>query len=173
MQNKSASLLEQDFTSLYRELAPKVLNYLIRLGEDRDGAEEILQETFYSVLAKMASFQGRSSPATWVYKIATNKFIDRRRKAWNKVYTDSRLVEVTPSNAPSPERQCLLSEEARKLQEALYGLPPDQKTALILVRFEGMKYREAAEVLEVRLSTVRMRVYKGLLAIKRSLGEPY
>jgi len=47
-------------------------------------------------------------------------------------------------------------------------LPQAQKTALILVRFEGLKYREAAEVLNVSLSTVRMRVYNGLLKLTKS-----
>lgn len=171
MHGYSAQLTEQDFADVYRELAPRILRYLMRFCGDWDMAEELLQETFLAMYAHRASFQGRCSPATWAYKIATNKLIDRRRNAWSKVHTDVHLAETTPSSSPSPEKQAIMTEDVFRLQKALEELPSKQKAALFLVRFEGLKYREAAEVLDVSLSTVRMRVYYGLLALKRSLGE--
>jgi len=171
MHGYSAQLLEQDFSDVYRELAPRILRYLMRFCGDWDMAEELLQETFLAMYAHRASFQGRCSPATWAYKIATNKLVDRRRNAWSKVDADSEHVETIICSSPDPEKQTIMDEDVRRLQKALEELPAKQKSALFLVRFEGLKYREAAEVLDVSLSTVRMRVYYGLLALKRSLGE--
>lgn len=171
MPKQSPQLPREDFPALYGELAPRILHYLLRLCGNEDMAKEILQETFLAMYTHRASFQGRCSPATWAYKIATNKLIDRRRNAWGKVNVDSQMVEDTPCPNPNPEKQAIMNEDVQKLHRALETLSVEQKTALILVRFEGMKYREAAEVLDVSLSTVRMRVYYGLLALKRSLGE--
>ena len=170
MPKQSPQLPREDFPALYRELAPRILQYLLRLCTNQDMAEGILQETFLAMYTHRTSFQGRCSPATWAYKIATNKLIDRRRNAWDKVNIDSQVLEATPCLNPSPEKQAIMNEDAQRLHNALKTLSEEQKTALILVRFEGMKYREAAEVLDVSLSTVRMRVYYGLLALKRSLG---
>ncbi len=169
MQNSSARISGNDFAALYQELAPKIWRYLKRLCRDRHLAEEILQETFLAMYQNHTTFEGRSSLATWAYRIATNKVIDSSRSAWSKTDTDSRLLEIVPDTNPGPEKQAIMAQEAQRLWDALDRLPQLQKTALILVRFEGLKYREAAEVLDVSLSTIRMRVYRGLLALKGSL----
>ncbi len=170
MHNVSTQLAGKDFTALYQELAPRILRYLMRICQDTDLAEDILQETFLSMYKNRAGFQERSSVATWAYKIATNKLIDRRRSFWVKVNSDSALMEKIPCHSLNPERKAIVAQEIQKLKDALDNLPIHQKTALLLVRVEGLKYRVAAEVLNVSLSTVRMRVYRGLLALKGSLG---
>lgn len=169
MKGCSEQLPGQGFGAVYQDLAPKILRYVLRLCGNSEMAEEIVQETFLAMYTHLDSFQGRSSVATWAYKIATNKFIDHRRNAWAKVATDSERMEKIPCNVPNPEKQILFQEEVQRLRTAWEKLPPEQKTALHLVRFEGLKYREAADVLETNLTTVRMRVYYGLLALKRSL----
>lgn len=171
MKNQATQLPWQDFTALYREIGPKILRHVMRLCANKDVAEEILQETILAMYTHRHSFQGRSSVATWAYRIATNKWIDHSRRAWNKVRFDSPFIQRAPDCGPSPEQQVIMNEDGQKLRQALDQLPPEQKAALYLVRFEGLKYREAAEILKVSLSTVRMRVYYGLLALKRSLGE--
>lgn len=173
MKNHSAQLHRQDFTTLYQDLAPKILRYIMRLCGNSDVAEEILQETFLAMYTHLPSFQGRSSLSTWAYKIATNKLIDHHRNHWGKINVDSELLERTACKSPNPEKQAMVNEDVHRMQQALEKLPVQQKTALYLVRFEGLTYREAAEILNVGLPTVRMRVYYGLLALKRSLGESH
>lgn len=169
MQNNSSNQAAgHDFAALYQELAPRIWRYLRRVCRDRHLAEEILQETFLAMYENRTSFEGRSSLATWAYRIATNKVIDKNRSAWSKADSDSRLLETVPDHNPGPEKQAIMAQEVQRLRDALDRLPQSQKTALILVRFEGLKYREAAEVLNVSLSTVRMRVYKGLLTLTKS-----
>lgn len=159
------------FTLFYWRTAAGIYAYLHRLCGCPHLAEDLLQETFLAVFRGLADFKGQSSPRTWLYAIATNKFRDHCRNRWGRVELDSESLEALPSPGPLPVEEVIQREESRRICEAVLALPPELRTALLLVRFEEMKYREAAEVLGTTLSTVRMRVHRAHCILAETLGE--
>jgi RNA polymerase sigma-70 factor (ECF subfamily) len=159
------------FTLFYRQAAAGIYAYLYRLCGCPHLAEDLLQETFLAVFRGLADFKARSSPRTWLYAIATNKFLDHCRNRWGKVQLDSESIEALPSSGPVPLEELIEKEESRRIHEAILALPPELRTALLLVRFEELKYREAAQILGISLSTVRMRLHRALCILAQTLGE--
>ena len=78
---------------------------------------------------------------------------------------DGTLTENRRSDDPPPDEVAGRNEQAARVRRAVDSLPDDQRAALTLVRFNGMKYREAADVLGVTLETIRMRVHRAHLAL--------
>lgn len=159
------------FTLLYRQTAAGVHAYLHRLCGCSRLAEDLLQETFLAVFKGLADFQARSSPRTWLYTIATNKFRDHFRNRRGKVEIDPERLELLPSPGPAPLEAAIQREECRRIGEEILALPPELRAALLLVRFEGLKYRQAAEALGTTLATVRMQVHRAHRLLAQTLGE--
>jgi RNA polymerase sigma-70 factor, ECF subfamily len=159
------------FTLFYRQTAAGIYAFLYRLCGCPHLAEDLLQETFLAVFRGLADFKARSSPRTWLYTIATNKFRDHYRNKWGKVELDSESLAALPSSGPLPLEEAIQREESRRIHEAILALPPTLRTALLLVRFEELKYREAAQILGTTLSTVRMRVHRAHCILAQTLGE--
>jgi RNA polymerase sigma-70 factor (ECF subfamily) len=158
------------FTQFYWQTAPGIYAYLHRLCGCPHVAEDLLQETFLAVYKGLADFKGHSSPRTWLYTIATNKFRDHCRNRWGKAELGSEWIEALPSPAPLPLDEVIQREESRRIQEAVLALPLELRTALLLVRFEELKYREAAQILGTTLGTVRMRVHRAHCLLAQALG---
>lgn len=158
------------FTLLYQQTAPGIHAYLKRLCGCPHLAEDLLQETFLAAFRGLTDFKARSSQRTWLYAIATNRFLDHRRNRWGRVEIDSEKLETMASNGPTPLEAAIRREESRQIREAILALPPELRATLLLVRFEGLKYREAAEVLGTTLATVRMQVHRAHRILAQTLG---
>ena len=157
----------QAFHVLYERHAGALRCYLLRLARSSHTADDLTQEAFLRALNGLNSFSGNCSFKTWVYCIATNLLKDQLRKQGMPMaelgsHTDS---ELTPLGLA--ER----NEEARRVREAVEALPWELRAPLVLVRLEGMKYREAAEVLGITLEALRMRVHRAYVALAVSLRE--
>jgi RNA polymerase sigma-70 factor (ECF subfamily) len=159
------------FSLFYRQTAPDIHAYLRRLCGSPHLAEDLLQETFLAAFRCLADFEGRSSPRTWVHAIATNKFRDYLRNRWGKVDIDSEKLDALPSIEHAPLEAAIQGEECRRTRGAISALPPELRAPLLLVRFEGMKYRDAAQVLGITQATVRMRIHRAHRILAQTLGE--
>jgi len=81
------------------------------------------------------------------------------------------VLEQIPHGEPQPLEAAIQREECRRVHEAILALPPELRATLVMVRFEGLKYREAAEVLGTTTATVRMQVHRALRLLAQKLGE--
>lgn len=160
----------EEFTLLYQRTAAGIYAYLYRLCGCRHLAEDLLQETFLTVFRSMGDFKARSSIRTWVYAIATNKFRDHCRNKRRTVEIDPDILETRPAPGPEPLEAMIRREDSLRVRQAVQTLPPELKATLLLVRFEGLKYREAAEVLGTTQATVRMQVHRAHRILARTLG---
>ena len=84
---------------------------------------------------------------------------------------DESPVHFVPAAGDTPDATAIRSQNASVLQEALARLPEDQRTAIILKEYHGLKFREIAEILETPESTVKSRLYHGLESLAKSLGH--
>jgi RNA polymerase sigma-70 factor (ECF subfamily) len=155
-----------------------VYNLVCRLMNDPAEAADIVQEVFLKVFRSVASFQGKSSLKTWIYRIAVNEAYNHRR--WFSRHHRQQLSLATDSEAPvyvekltDPGRsplQRVSDQETRKLVEAaLDQLSPKFRAAVVLRDIEDLSYEEIASVLEISLGTVKSRIMRGREALREIL----
>ena len=163
-------------TSAYEALVARyereLFSYLRRYVGNAEMAEDVFQATFLQVYVKRDRFEAGRRFRPWLYTIATNQAIDaqRRNRRHRMVSLDQRagnddegdLMSVVSSTGPTAVEN-LEDEEAREwVRGAVDGLPETLRAALILVYHQGLKYREAADVLGIPVGTVKSRLHAAL-----------
>jgi RNA polymerase sigma factor (sigma-70 family) len=150
----------------------RVYRLAYRLTGNPHDAEDLTQEVFVRVFRSLSSY----TPGTfegWLHRITTNLFLDQaRRKARIRFDAlaedaDSRL----PGRAPSPDAAVadgLLDDD---VESALSALPPEFRAAVVLCDIEGLSYEEIADVLGVKLGTVRSRIHRGRTMLRSALAH--
>jgi RNA polymerase sigma-70 factor (ECF subfamily) len=159
------------FTLLYRQTAAAIHAYLYRLCGCPHLTADLLQETFLAAFRGLADFKGHASPRTWLYIIATNKFRDHCRNHSRRAEVAPEKMETLATPGPAPLEAAIQGEERRRIREAILVLAPELRATLLLVRFEGLKYREAAEALGTTTAAVRMQVHRAHRLLAQTLGE--
>ena len=146
---------------------------LVLCGNPWD-ADDLAQETFMILARQGASFGGRSSVYTWLYGILLN--LDRReRRRWGMRRRKLRLLwdSHPKQDAVSPRSDA--ATEVKEWNHSLWArvaqLPDGQRQALVLRFSEGLRYEEIAEVMQCPLGTVKSRIFHGLGALRRLMGE--
>jgi RNA polymerase sigma-70 factor (ECF subfamily) len=149
------------FEMLEKDYGDRIFRFCYRLCGHREDAEDLAQEALILAWKSLPQFQGRSSLATWLYRIALNRWRRTRRPP----PSDADFDEATAAD-PTANRLLRLS-----LDRAMAELPETLRTAFVLVKAEGLKYREAAEVLDVPQGTVQSRVHEATLRLRALLSE--
>ena len=148
-----------------------IQRYLVFLGVSADVAQEIVQETFLKLHEHLLGHGDRTNLRAWLYRVAHN-LARNAQSAHRTSKTDSLPDPAGPyelrSNGVSAEEALLAEEQSRCLREAMEQLSPAQKEALVL-RTQGLKYREIAEVLNVSISAVGENIQRGLERLKELL----
>ena len=152
----------------------ELYSYLRRYLGNAEMAEDVFQAAFLSVHLKRDSFEEGRRFRPWLYTIATNAAIDarRRNKRHRMVSLDTpreqdnedvgRLVNLLESSDPDPANSVVDSERRRLVRATLDQLPESMNAVIQLVYYQGMKYREAAEVLEIPVGTVKSRLHAAI-----------
>jgi len=162
VQRQDAAAFE---TLLDRHLAP-LGRFLFRLSGNRADAEDLAQETFLRIWREARRWQpGRVRFTTWLYRIAHNLAIDRHRK--NREVASAEPPEVAADSTPHDE--LALDERGRRVRNAIAALPERQRTALLLVHFQGLSNGDAAEILDVSVDALESLLSRARRSLKRSL----
>ena len=161
---------EFQFQEIYDTFRPKVLRYLTRLVGEHD-AEDLTQEVFVKIDRKVGTFRGDAQLSTWVYRIATNTALDRlrsvsyRREARTDPLDDEVETDCDASRqideAPSIEQQVMRREMHQCFGRFVRGLPAKYRTVIILSELAEMSNQEIAEILNLSLDTVKIRLHRG------------
>lgn len=169
------------FEALVKRYERELYNYLRRFLGNQAMAEDAFQATFMQVHLKCHLFDESRKVRPWLYTVATNQAIDiqRRNKRHRLVSLDrpnrvqhdelGSLMDLLASGEAGPGEGLEQSERKKWVRDAVAELPEQLGSAVRLVYFRGMKYRDAADVLEVPVGTVKSRLHA---AIKR-LGEAW
>ena len=152
------------FSECYRQHGDRMYRFCFRLSGSVSDAEDLTQEVFLAAFQGQARFQGRASVQTWLYRIALNCWRQSRRRP----QLDTTMLEDMVHTGPSLEQSVT---DSLALTCALAALPPDLREAFLLVRAEGLTYREAAQVLDAPQGTVQWRVYEASRRLRVLLTE--
>lgn len=146
------------------------------LGNAAD-AEDAAQDVFIKVFKRLNNFRPEAALYTWLYRIAVNTCIDRRRKPFFLSFFhaddpgDGADIgfNALQTDDPSPEQLVESQQISQEIQRALKKLPPKLRAAIVLKEIEGLKYEEISEVLEISLGTVKSRISRAREELKRAL----
>ncbi len=136
---------------------------------DRVEAADIVHETFISAWERAASFRENLSLRAWLYTIGRNKAIDRLRKSRREVLRDP--DPTIPDLDPNPEQVALVSEDTSRVRECVEKLSATHRNVVSLAFFEGLPYREIAEIEGVNEGTVKSRIFHAKKLLMHCLSQ--
>ena len=159
-----------------------LFRFAFRLLQRTEDARDVCQETFLRILTRSERYRVGARFSTWMYQIALNLCRDqvRRRSRWRLRIVDPSRREDAPEegesaeaalDAPLPDEALEARRRERAVREALQGLSPEQREVVFLKEYEGLKFREIADVLGCPESTVKSRMYVALDTMRRSLSR--
>jgi RNA polymerase sigma-70 factor (ECF subfamily) len=144
------------------------------IGREED-ARDVCQETFLRAFRALPAFRGQAKFSSWLYRIALNLCHDwlrrQRRAPVVQAPDDVDLDELAAATGPCESIEDLVARKnlGRLVECAVAQLPQEQRTAIILKEYHGLTFQEIADLVGCPLSTVKTRVYQGLLVLRREL----
>src|SRR6201997_852630 len=156
--------------SLYSQieaLIPRLRRYARAMVHDPVAADDLVQDCLVRALGKIHLWERGTDLRAWLFTILHNQHISLARQAARQRDV-AELQKYKPGSAPSPSQMVRL--ELRDLERAIARLPEEQRSVILLVGLEGMRYEEVAEVLDVPVGTVRSRLSRGREALRRLMG---
>lgn len=169
------------FDELVHRYEKELYSYLRRYLDDAAMAEDVFQATFLQVHLKSDRFEEDRKFRPWLYTIATNQAIDaqRRNKRHRMVSLDRRnrhgqeddvgaLLDLLVNSEPGPAAELEGVERRNWIREAVSNLPEQLRAAVTLIYYQGLKYREAAEVLSVPVGTVKSRLHTAITKLNEA-----
>lgn len=149
---------EAAFSALFERFQAPIVNYIYRLVSDWEVANDLAQDTFLKAYNALPRTDESLQISPWLYRIATNTALDslRRRKRITWVPFKFELEPEELHSDPAPRQA-----ESDAIQRALAQVPHDQRTCLVLNMYQGLSYKEIAEVLGISTNLVAVRIYRG------------
>jgi len=170
------------FTLLVDKYKQPVLSLIYRMVRDAIEAEDLAQNVFLQVYKSAARYQVASKFSTWLFTIARNLSLNeiRRRSrhpadsldATHPEQEDQPLHQFEDHKTFSPPESLLQSELQEKIEQAMRGLPENQRTAILLCRRDDLSYEDIAKVLGCSVSATKSLIHRGRETLKEKL-KPY
>ena len=176
---------EQAIADLAEAYGPKINQLALRYLRNTEDAEEVTQDVLYKVFRKVGSFRGDAALSSWIYRITFNTAMSRLRALRSQrtqevvrpeplQNADAAAVSTTP-DVPDPsglaDEQLLRSQVRRRVLRAILALPAIYRAPVMLRDIQGMSTEEASAVLHVKDQTLKSRLHRGRLILRRQLAD--
>ena len=161
------------FAEVFAALAPRLRQFLCRLGGNPDIAEDLTQETFLRMHHARGSFARGKQVTPWAYAIARNCFISHARSGKAKLARasiTSEHVELPGGGSNSVEEESMARQSAEVVQRALAGMTPARREAFVLLRYEGLSVAAAAEVVGISEGALKIRAFHAYEILRAALA---
>ena len=159
------------FNLLMMRWQGKVYRFTYRYFADSDDAKEITQKTFITVYQKLDTLDDPGKFSSWMYRVANNLCLDELKRAGRRKAQPLENVIETPNGNGTPAKDLESKELGEVLHKAMMLLPDEQRVVIIFKEFEGLKFREIAEILDEPENTVKSRMYYGLRSLREILKK--
>ena len=162
------------FEELVRRYEKRVYAVALRSSGSPEDAADIVQVVFLRAWRSIESFRGDSGFSTWLFRITMNMCVDFARHKHAQPRTQSMVDEEEnerpmPDTAPTPEEHLENRELGRELAAALEEISEEHRRIVLLRDVSGMSYTEIAEVLEISEGTVKSRLSRARIALRKVL----
>lgn len=156
-----------------------VFSFSMRVCGQREDAEDTMQEVLLKSVPHLPKFDSPKALVVWLYKVAKNRCLMSRRRSKFAPNPDLSLEELMPDRKEleqlgtdgsiNPEAFAIRSQEAGRLRNAIQQLPPQYRIVLVLRDMEGLTDEEVAEITGLRSGTVRVRLHRARLFVRKEL----
>src|SRR5260370_218490 len=155
-----------------------VFSFSMRVCGQREDAQDTMQEVLLKSVPHLPKFDSPKALVVWLYKVAKNRCLMSRRRSkfapkqelsLEELMPDRKELETTAQLGINPEDFAIRSQEARSLREAIQRLPPQYRIVLVLRDMEGLTDEETAEITGLRAGTVRVRLHRARLFVRKEL----
>ncbi len=160
-----------------------VFSFSMRVCGQRQDAEDTMQEVLLKSVPHLAKFDSPKALVVWLYKVAKNRCLMSRRRSKFAPSRELSLEELMPDRREleklsaeggiNPERFAIRSEEAGMLREAIQKLPAQYRIVLVLRDMEGLTDEDVAEITGLRAGTVRVRLHRARLFVRKELMKAW
>jgi RNA polymerase sigma-70 factor (ECF subfamily) len=156
-----------------------VYNFSFKVCRDRDKAEHIMQETFFSMIKSLHQFDGHSKLSTWLYRIVSNHCLMLARKDKSRTFisidNDDDLYEdkYTADWSSIPNQNIENTELKNILDESINKLSPEYRIVFLLRDVEGLSTEETAEMTELSVPAVKSRLHRARAFLRKELNEAF
>jgi RNA polymerase sigma-70 factor, ECF subfamily len=174
--------------SALRDLAEaygsKIYQLAFRYLRNKEDAEEVMQDVLFKVYRKVGAFRGDAALSSWIYRITFNAAMSRLRTAkYQRTQNDELSITATDADEGSPSRyeiadwsdmadeRVFRSQLRRKVFSAILSLPAIYRAPVMLRDIQGMSTEEASEILRVKDQTLKSRLHRGRLILRRQLAD--
>lgn len=162
------------FGALVEHYQDAIFNLALRMTGNREDAGDVAQNVFLNAFRKVASFEGRASLATWLYKIAVNQSMSVHRKSAKREHLsvtgddDDRATDF-PGDAPAPDQRLEQADELRLVERALAELDAEHRAVVLLRDMEGLDYSAIAEAADCSVGTVKSRLHRARFELREKI----
>lgn len=169
----------ESFETLIQRYEKKAFCLATRYTRSNEDAEEVLQDVFTTVFRKIASFEGRSSFASWFYRITVNTGLMKLRKRRRERFAlldDPELGALALENTPhgdDPEENYSRREMMHKLITATDALPREYQSVFILRDVDGLTSKEVGRVLNISVPAVKSRLHRARLMLREIFEDKW
>jgi RNA polymerase sigma-70 factor (ECF subfamily) len=169
-----------EFARLVDQYSTKIYHLALKMLNDEQDAEDILQETFIKASRSFTGFESRSSLATWLYRIAVNEALMLMRKRRPDIVSTDLDVETEDGQMEPiqivdwcclPERELLSGETKKVLNLAIEKLPKSLLTVFTLRDLNGLSIKETASALNLTETAVKTRLLRARLRLRAELSS--
>ncbi|WP_019241258.1 MULTISPECIES: sigma-70 family RNA polymerase sigma factor [Bacillus] len=147
-----------DLDEIFKLHVKDVYRYLFSLSRDHHTAEDLVQEAFYRAYIQLQDYE-ISNIKAWLFKVAYHAFIDYQRKRKRLVISED--IFLNESDLHSPESAFIEKESFHLLISVIHTLPDKEKHVLLLCDLHGLSYKEASEILQIKLNTLKSHLHRG------------
>jgi len=166
-------------SQLVNTYSERIYNLALRILRNHEDAEDVLQETFLTVVEKLHTFDGRSGFFTWIYRIATNASLMRLRKKkviFHKLNDETDFQESIESRvfidwSQDPSLNIYDKEVKQKIDQAINSLSDIYRSVFILRDIEGLSIKETSEILNITQENVKIRLRRARQFLRDFLSE--
>ncbi|MCA9740908.1 MAG: sigma-70 family RNA polymerase sigma factor [Deferribacteres bacterium] len=171
------------FNTLVWRWQKPIYNFTLRYFKDREHAKDATQRVFVKVFKNLKHLKDSRKFSSWIYQIALNLCKDETKSKYYQTTSsldelkDSKNFDVSSETDSSayaghnPENTLERRELRSLLERALDQIPAEQKEVVVMKEFQGLKFIEIAEILELPINTVKSRMYYGLHALRKILDK--
>jgi RNA polymerase sigma-70 factor (ECF subfamily) len=176
---------EQALSDLADAYGAKIYQLAFRYLRNHEDAEEVTQDVLYKVFRKVAEFRGDAALSSWIYRITFNSAMSRLRSASYQRTQDEQRAPASPDGEDTvaaslheiadwsnmADEHLLRSQLRRRLIRAVLALPAIYRAPVVLRDLQGMSTEEASAMLRVKDQTLKSRLHRGRLILRKQLAD--
>jgi RNA polymerase sigma-70 factor (ECF subfamily) len=173
---------ERALDELYRRYQRPLFGFAVRYIGNAEMAMDAVQETFLRVHENGKNYRPTAKFSSWIFRILRNLCIDEKRRYWNRYVRaesqfaskddePSRIVTDFPSETQTGAETVLEDELNRRIKDAIDNLSPEQREVMLLNKYQGLSYKEIAEIVGITVESVKQRAYRGHLRLRQVLKD--